>query len=850
MKKIISFILALTLCIGILPTFAFAATAEEFVVDFTQTNYTGWFNAGKSAARKEAGNGVEWTANGDKKQSTLLSNDSRVAFYVDFLQMSMNTSSDITYGCDTLLFTISVPKSGIYDISTLVGYSPNGPKLNVSLDGNVVKNGIELHKETADNGYEFIETNIGSEIHLSKGTHTLSLKLNVSADAPQNGYAYYVAFKNFTFTPVDGKFVFDFGEATDGDVVNGTVVSGDGWSTLSNKSDSTFLIRDGLWEFYGDYTQAQTGRDYYGTGDRDSMAFTITVPQSGVYDVSANLKHNVSSPEVQFYIDGAEMGTQINLYGEGDAFSDTEIASGLYLKKGDHKLKVQIKNAVADYVWFQMKNITFTENAEKFAVDFTTATVGGDSSTSAARYLTHGVEAKGENWIAISDRAVSTIMNGDKNATLRSEYLQLYIGLTSDPPRDTIAFKIQIPETDVYDISLVAGFGNGSGAMDMYLDSAKIASKMDFYNQNALSFREVDVKKGVYLTAGEHTFKFVGDTSPVSGTMVDAYIKHLLFAKSDVEVITPDADSMKVSFAETTNIAGFTGITVSSVARGASVKLTAHKQNIEGYKFVGWKRGADTSDDNAWVDITGDTYNVWTNTYLTAIYEPIAEEGAKVVEFWNQNGAYLGKATEATYAEDVQIVPTLTGFGTFLGWFTDGNVRLTAETELKAGTTNAVAQYDASAVSGVMLNGEVVEEANAYNKAIPLTMGSGSTCWKRGGNIISYDANYTYYVWGATNITEDDDVIADKVPVAILEYNDDHKAYMLEYDDGDYEIVEAGILFGGNLTVDSCTKKYTSQRKVSHNQFTVPKGDYSSAKGYIIWKDAFGAFHIDYYTVQ
>ena len=94
-------------------------------------------------------------------------------------------------------------------------------------------------------------------------------------------------------------------------------------------------------------------------------------------------------------------------------------------------------------------------------------------------------------------------------------------------------------------------------------------------------------------------------------------------------------------------------------------------------------------------------------------------------------------------------------------------------------------------------------------------------------------------------ITSHTDTIADKTPVAILEYNAGYDAYMLEYDDGDYEIVEAGILFGGN-TVSSCTKKYTSQRKVSHNQFTVPaEGD---ATGYIIWKDAFGAYRIDYYT--
>ncbi len=315
--------------------------------------------------------------------------------------------------------------------------------------------------------------------------------------------------------------------------------------------------------------------------------------------------------------------------------------------------------------------------------------------------------------------------------------------------------------------------------------------------------------------------------------------------EEEKEYVSPNA-----SFAETTNIDGFDGITVRSVRRGASVTLTAHKKEIEGYKFVGWKRGADTSNANAWVDITGDNYSVWTNTYLTAIYEPITESGDKVVEFWNQNGAYLGKKNENDVADALAITPTLTGFDVFLGWFTDENIELTTSSELKAGTTNAVAQYNASTISGVKHNGVLIDGADTYNASITLDKtSSDTTCWKRDGMIIAYGDTYKFNVWDATNITEGEEIIEDKVPVAILDYSEKHGAYMFEYDAGECEIAEAGIIFGGE-SIDSCTKKYTSQRKVRHNQFTVPNEDGVSAKGYVIFRQNDGSvYEVKYFSV-
>ncbi|MBQ9985091.1 MAG: hypothetical protein IJP38_02170 [Oscillospiraceae bacterium] len=298
-----------------------------------------------------------------------------------------------------------------------------------------------------------------------------------------------------------------------------------------------------------------------------------------------------------------------------------------------------------------------------------------------------------------------------------------------------------------------------------------------------------------------------------------------------VEEPEEDEDAYgEVSFAQTTNIDGFNGIDIDSVSRGGSVTLTAHKKNIEGYKFVGWKRGADTSDENAWVDIDGDTYSVWSNTYLTAVYE---KEDNKNVAFWNQNGAYIGSMTESVYNEQTTLfTPKLTGFGTFLGWFTDGNKPFTAGQTLADGTTNAVAQYTASAITGVKHNGTAVADAGTYNAPVELNKANANTVWLRDGEPVAYGTTYKFNVWDATDITEGTEEITDKVPVAILDYSDAHKAYMLEYDAGDYEIVEAGIIFGKDT---ASIKTYTSQRKEKHNQFTVPEEGDLDATGYIIY---------------
>lgn len=495
----------------------------------------------------------------------------------------------------------------------------------------------------------------------------------------------------------------------------------------------------------------------------------------------------------------------------------------------------------------------------QFSIDFADATAESIAALVAysgdRKLIKQGATFEGTNWKFFTTASTSIYYNN--NATNITYYnssanKRILLELSSaeiEKKNNTARIDFTVPTTGYYDISGKSWHGGSGGKAEVIIDGKSVGTA-DTYGKAGTSYPKVAVQtdtydKNVFLTAGTHKMEIkVTLTDRATLTTAQVPVLSFTFTPSATKVVNPN-----VSFVQTTNIDGYDDIFVTSVARGKNVALTAHKQDIEGYKFVGWKRGAGVADEDTWVNISGDSYNVWTNTFLTAIYEPVAEDADKVVEFWNQNGAYIGSATEATYADAINKVPTIIGFGEFLGWFTDGRVELDANTELKAGTTNAVAQYEEGTVGGVTFNGAPVSGADTYDKAITLTE-SGATCWKRDGEIIAYGDTYTYNVWAGTAITSSTEAVADALPVAILEYNEGYDAYMLEYDAGDYAIAEAGIIFGGAGTVDSCAKKYTSQRKVDHNQFTVPAEE-GTAKGYIIYTlDGGATYKIDYFSVN
>ncbi|MBE6911912.1 MAG: hypothetical protein E7473_05250 [Ruminococcaceae bacterium] len=293
---------------------------------------------------------------------------------------------------------------------------------------------------------------------------------------------------------------------------------------------------------------------------------------------------------------------------------------------------------------------------------------------------------------------------------------------------------------------------------------------------------------------------------------------------ADVTVVDSTDDS--VTFGKGSNIDS--KITVDgTIKRGDTVTLTA--EDIEGYNFVGWKRGnAETGKFILGAPQKNFEYTVYSNAFITAIYEDANPTSAAGVEFWNKNGELVAEFSADEFVEFSEL-PTASLIGhRFIGWETADGEEFTLNTELKSGITRVVAKYTADAVGDYFY-----DEAITYNKTK-----SGFSSWLRDGRIVSYAEQYIYYVFNAPDVEESvADVPEDKKPLVVLD--EGHDAYMIEFDDADYTIVEVGIIAGnGTPTVSSAPEKHIAQKIGSHGQFAVKLADdYANVRGYVIYLD-------------
>lgn len=307
--------------------------------------------------------------------------------------------------------------------------------------------------------------------------------------------------------------------------------------------------------------------------------------------------------------------------------------------------------------------------------------------------------------------------------------------------------------------------------------------------------------------------------------------------------------SATVSFAATSNIGSSVSVSgieynnpIGNIERGSEISVSAPE--VDGYVFRFWKRGS--SDNGSYVSSAANySFKLMTHTYLTAVYDKI-EEDKSSVEFFNGNGELVDCVAVETGARFSDVEPpevSLTGYD-FVGWSA-------ADDEEVNGVLRTVALYEekGSDISGtVTVNGKEIENVSYGDAVESIAQKADFTCWKRDEKIVSYSPKYTYYVWDGTDIAESTELCTVQ-PIVLL---DDYAngAFMIEYDAGGKEIVEVGILFGSNekITVNSCGSKSTSQRNLSHGQFTAkPAGSESFARGYMIYKSGnkFGIIYSD-----
>ena len=278
--------------------------------------------------------------------------------------------------------------------------------------------------------------------------------------------------------------------------------------------------------------------------------------------------------------------------------------------------------------------------------------------------------------------------------------------------------------------------------------------------------------------------------------------------------------------------------TALSEKRGANVTVTAN--DYEGHTFRGWVRGS--ADRGVWVS-SDPSYNfvAMTNTMLTAIYEE--NISGKAVEYYNENGEYIATKSVEDAAPSV---PSLAGYTFNNKWFVSETEELDLAS-ITAPLTRAVAKHTADTNAGtVTVNGSARSETT-FNAPISLAASKpGFTAWKRDGKVVSYDSNYTYYIWSDTAIEESTEAVDEKLPIVILDADKVDGSWMVEYDSAGKTIAEVGIIFGNSADMDinSCMVKANSQRNSAHGQFAATS-DYSAALGYIIYEDG-GEYKVIY----
>ncbi len=430
---------------------------------------------------------------------------------------------------------------------------------------------------------------------------------------------------------------------------------------------------------------------------------------------------------------------------------------------------------------------------------------------------------------------------------------------------DFFAFKIQVPRSGVYEFNYCGKVGMGSisdmfifpisteaaaltedGAKQAYVDSALKSEKpvlegVDLGNDGVVDDNKHYTGEFTAPVAGEYIFA-VKRTKGTKGRNVQ--LTTLAISRTNKEIV-PDAPSDVVFCADASNggeiavrIAGsdssYTQGSIASVARGTEINLIANE--AEGKTFRCWVRGS--ADNGIYLSNEPEySINAMSNTLITAIYETNIE-AEKTVEFYNANGEYI--ATKAVGTDNSLTLPenpTLTGH-VFKNWFV--NIGKTLDVSaLNAGVTRAVAGYDENSLDSdtITVDGEA-KFGVKYNDRIDAEK-TGATYWTRNGKTVAYGESYTYYAWGSAEIVSHTDGTTVK-PLVVLDEKSMGGAHMIEYDAGGKEIAEVGILFGGSAssvkpTIESCASKATSQRGLTHGQFTA-SGE-GTARGYLIYRD-------------
>ncbi|MBE6966459.1 MAG: hypothetical protein E7441_10570 [Ruminococcaceae bacterium] len=474
---------------------------------------------------------------------------------------------------------------------------------------------------------------------------------------------------------------------------------------------------------------------------------------------------------------------------------------------------------------------------------------------------------KGDGW-AYAAASESGVLDTSGQIRISKGRIRVFAKANSN---NWIAFKLDVPVTGNYDVSMNASLASSSTvekgktnkiqafmfkAGDAIGDTEKAKVQSGVNNGNLLESENL-VTQSDYLTRnlgtkyfeqGEYYFVF-RPYADYETTKMYIYLNSLTLTKSttpadEVDTVQFMATStLKNNAGVTTNVSGYAaGTTTSDIALGRTVEVTA--SDVPGYIFRGWMRGS--KDNGVWVS-TSSTYSfpLHTNTYLTAVYDVDTATDADVnVEFYNYNGQFLKSkvvdgAEFGTLAGDVR--PTLTGYNTYF-WTLDGENAIATETVFEK-LTRVVAKFTGTDSFAVTVPENVTsdKESGEYAYDTEITMTADNVgLWKVNGKPVAHGTSYTYTVWSEATITFEEKTESGNKPIISIDPNTTDGARMISYDANGKNIVEAGILFGDGATINAADSRAVSREakgKVS-GQFTAKSYDgTNTARGYIIYND-------------
>ncbi len=845
MKKLLSLFIAFTIVVGMIPA-VFANTADglqEVTYNFTSSGH----NATSTKDRLENTAGAKWYTDlntdpskggawaylGSTTKSSR-STDTRIVYFDAYAQVKLDEDTYIAY-------KIQVPKTGKYGIKAHI------------LSGNFASNGAQ-----------------DIQMYIVPMTGELAIKLDAD-----NGRAW-------TSAP-NKKGV--------------------------NREDPLLFDELGISALpLGEYSArvANVNVDTFGTVDmqeNSNYALIFYSEKGGQFaPISLTLTEVVPEPEVSFAqseyttYDGGNvtLGSALSLSGEAVAGvtpvytvaneSVATVSGNVLTGVAKGETTVTATYAYNNKEYTATVSVSVTEPEKKHAYYFGT------------RYMTE--EAKNAAGINDSNKEISdmtfvgtydkiavgeSINNKNKwavenmlskcNATLKDSSLiitALKDAYGTDELGSRFVLKTKVDYNGTYNMAFRIGPTSNGTEADVYMIPANAdideitADMLKSYNAvgridgdssysavtNTQNVGPVELKEGDYYLVLDFNCARP-ETGNTTGGNQALDIRYIIFSKSEAikETSPAEATVSAPTIAVTSNIPG-AKINITTLNEiGESFALDA--ENVEGYTFLGWKRGVANGENQ--IDGTAkftelkqnDIIKVYTNTFLTAVYEknvPVVSDNP-IIKFWNQDKAYLGEIAK----NEITALPEMSLIGhTFLGWFTAPGKAL--ELSNVTADTNAVASYEEKSYldsdkeyDKVRVNGKDSEKMK-YGEAVVCTDNAGKvTHWIRDGKIVSYDAEYTHYIWDGTVISSSYAQV-DKKPLVVLENTTIDGAYMIEYDGAGKEIVEVGILFGAaesTPVVGRTFDKYVSQRNQNHGQLAAkPINDsYTVARGYMIYID-------------